>query len=86
MRRFGWKPTCVGFNSYAVRAQHMLVLFVWKLSNVVGCFNLYSSVGLPNVLGGHDNTPEGMVLNNQMFFENGLLNVVVNVVDQLLHT
>jgi len=69
------KPMCVGLNC-ALGAQHMTP-FVERLSKVVECFvHVYSNAGLPNAMGGYDETPENMAENNKVFFENGWLNMV----------
>ncbi len=69
------KPMCVGLNC-ALGASHMKP-FVEKLSNVVECFmHVYSNAGLPNAMGGYDDTPEDMARDNREFFENGWLNMV----------
>ena len=69
------KPMCVGLNC-ALGATHMKP-FVEKLANVVECFmHVYSNAGLPNAMGGYDDTPEDMARDNRVFFENGWLNMV----------
>ena len=69
------KPMCVGLNC-ALGASHMKP-FVEKLANVVECFmHVYSNAGLPNAMGGYDDTPEDMTRENQEFFEAGWLNMV----------
>ena len=48
-----------------------------KLANVVECFmHVYSNVGLPNAMGGYDDTPKDMARGNRPFFENKWLNMV----------
>ena len=69
------KPMCVGLNC-ALGAEHMTP-FVEKLSKCVECFmHVYSNAGLPNAMGGYDETPEDMAGHNKLFFENGWLNMV----------
>jgi len=69
------KPMCVGLNC-ALGATHMKP-FVERLSNAVECFmHVYSNAGLPNAMGGYDDTPEDMARDNRVFFENGWLNMV----------
>mmetsp|Transcript_11469 Transcript_11469/g.19060 ORF Transcript_11469/g.19060 Transcript_11469/m.19060 type:complete len:1422 (-) Transcript_11469:114-4379(-) len=69
------KPMCVGLNC-ALGAQHM-VPFVERLSKVVECFmHVYSNAGLPNAMGGYDDTPTDMAQHNKVFFEKGWLNMV----------
>jgi len=69
------KPMCLGLNC-ALGAQHM-VPFVKRLSNVVECFmHVYANAGLPNAMGGYDETPDDMTNNYTEFFESGWLNMV----------
>ena len=69
------KPMCVGLNC-ALGAQQM-VPFVERLSKVVECYmHVYSNAGLPNAMGGYDDTPEDMAKYNKVFFENNWLNMV----------
>jgi len=69
------KPMCVGLNC-ALGAQHM-VPFIERLAKVVECFmHVYSNAGLPNAMGGYDDTPADMAKYNKPFFENGWINMV----------
>ena len=69
------KPMCVGLNC-ALGAIHMTP-FVERLAKVVECFmHVYSNAGLPNAMGGYDDTPADMARENKLFFENGWLNMV----------
>ena len=69
------KPMCVGLNC-ALGAIHMTP-FVKRLAGVVECFmHVYSNAGLPNAMGGYDDTPEDMSRENETFFKNGWLNMV----------
>jgi len=69
------KPMCVGLNC-ALGAKHMTP-FVEKLSKCVECFlHVYSNAGLPNAMGGYDESPDDMAQANKVFFENGWLNMV----------
>ena len=69
------KPMCVGLNC-ALGATHM-VPFVERLSKVVECFmHVYSNAGLPNAMGGYDETPQDMADCNEVFFKNQWLNMV----------
>ena len=66
---------CVGLNC-ALGAKHMPP-FVEKLANCIECFlHMYSNAGLPNAMGGYDETPEDMAVQNKVFFENEWLNMV----------
>jgi len=69
------KPMCVGLNC-ALGAQHM-VPFVERLANIVECFmHVYSNAGLPNAMGGYDESPSQMAEYNETFFKNGWVNMV----------
>jgi len=69
------KPMCVGLNC-ALGATHM-VPFVERLSKCAECFvHVYSNAGLPNAMGGYDESPEDMADGNEIFFKNGWLNMV----------
>mmetsp|Transcript_4330 Transcript_4330/g.6066 ORF Transcript_4330/g.6066 Transcript_4330/m.6066 type:complete len:398 (+) Transcript_4330:182-1375(+) len=61
------KPMCVGLNC-ALGATHMKP-FLERLSKVVECFmHVYSNAGLPNAMGGYDDTPGIMIEKNNVFF------------------
>ena len=69
------KPMCVGLNC-ALGAEHMIP-FVERLSKCAECFvHVYSNAGLPNAMGGYDETPDDMAKGNEVFFKNGWLNMV----------
>ena len=69
------KPMCVGLNC-ALGATHM-VPFVKRLSEAAECFvHVYSNAGLPNAMGGYDESPEQMADGNEVFFKNEWLNMV----------
>merc|ERR1719223_2503254 len=69
------KPMCVGLNC-ALGATQMIP-FVKRLSECAECFvHVYSNAGLPNAMGGYDETPEDMVRENKVFFENSWINMV----------
>jgi len=69
------RPMCVGLNC-ALGASHMTP-FVEKLAKVVECFmHVYANAGLPNAMGGYDETPDEMAAQYKVFFENGWLNMV----------
>jgi len=69
------KPMCVGLNC-ALGAAHMTP-FVERLSKCAECFvHVYSNAGLPNAMGGYDESPEDMAKGNEVFFKNGWLNMV----------
>jgi 5-methyltetrahydrofolate--homocysteine methyltransferase len=69
------KPMCVGINC-ALGANHM-VPFLERISKVAEGFTLvYSNAGLPNAMGGYDDTPQDMADANEVFFKNGWVNLV----------
>jgi 5-methyltetrahydrofolate--homocysteine methyltransferase len=54
-----------------------MVPFVKRLAACAECFvHVYSNAGLPNAMGGYDDTPEDMAKYNETFFENAWLNMV----------
>ena len=64
------EPMCVAFNC-ALGAKHMMP------AGCVECFlHVYLNAGLPNAIGGYDNTPEDMEEQNKVFFESGWFNMV----------
>ena len=69
------KPMCIGINC-ALGATHMIP-FLERLHNCVECFTLvYPNAGLPNAMGGYDETPSELAEKCKVFFENGWLNLV----------
>ena len=69
------KPFSIGLNC-ALGAKQMLP-FLTKLSNCAECFvTVYSNAGLPNAMGGYDETPADMAKDNLAFAEAGLVNMV----------
>jgi 5-methyltetrahydrofolate--homocysteine methyltransferase len=69
------KPMCVGLNC-ALGAKQMLP-FIKRLAACAECFvHVYANAGLPNAMGGYDDTPEDMASYNEEFFKNGWLNMV----------
>merc|ERR1719247_4104972 len=51
--------------------------FLKRLSDCAECFvHVYSNAGLPNAMGGYDDTPADMAKYNETFFENRWLNMV----------
>merc|ERR1719440_1142257 len=69
------KPICVGLNC-ALGAQQMAP-FLERLSLAAECFvHVYSNAGLPNAMGGYDDTPADMARDNLAFCEEGLVNMI----------
>ena len=69
------RPMAVGLNC-ALGAEHMAP-FLERLSNCAECFVLvYCNAGLPNAMGGYDETPSDMAASNEVFFKKGLVNMV----------
>lgn len=51
--------------------------FLQRLAKVAECFvHVYSNAGLPNAMGGYDDTPEDMARDNLLFAEEGLINML----------
>ncbi|CAM9441759.1 unnamed protein product [Ectocarpus sp. 6 AP-2014] len=69
------KPFCIGLNC-ALGASQMRP-FLQRLAKVAECFvHVYSNAGLPNAMGGYDETPEDMARDNLLFAEEGLINML----------
>mmetsp|Transcript_5527 Transcript_5527/g.7789 ORF Transcript_5527/g.7789 Transcript_5527/m.7789 type:complete len:1431 (+) Transcript_5527:1-4293(+) len=69
------KPICVGLNC-ALGASAMAP-FLKRLADCAECFvHVYSNAGLPNAMGGYDDTPQDMARENLMFAENGWVNMI----------
>jgi len=69
------KPICIGLNC-ALGADQMLP-FMQALSNVAECFvHSYPNAGLPNAMGGYDDTPESFASSVKLFLETGLVNAL----------
>ncbi|CAN0586699.1 unnamed protein product, partial [Ectocarpus sp. 12 AP-2014] len=69
------KPFCIGLNC-ALGASQMRP-FLQRLAQVAECFvHVYSNAGLPNAMGGYDETPEDMARDNLLFAEEGLINML----------
>ena len=69
------KPMCVGLNC-ALGAQHMAP-FLGRLAAKVECFvHVYANAGLPNAMGGYDDTPADMAGYNEPFMKDGWVNMV----------
>merc|ERR1719498_1281229 len=69
------KPMCVGLNC-ALGAKQMAP-FLKKVADVAECFvHVYSNAGLPNAMGGYDDTPADMAGDVGEFARDGLVNIV----------
>ena len=69
------KPMCVGLNC-ALGSVHMTP-FLERMAKCAECFvHVYSNAGLPNAMGGYDETPDDMARFSRVFFEKGLLNLI----------
>ena len=69
------KPICIGLNC-ALGADQMLP-FMQALSNVAECFvHSYPNAGLPNAMGGYDDTPESFAASVKLFLDSGLVNAL----------
>jgi len=69
------KPICIGLNC-ALGADQMLP-FMQALSNVAECFvHSYPNAGLPNAMGGYDQTPEMFAESVRLFLDVGIVNAL----------
>jgi len=69
------KPICIGLNC-ALGADQMLP-FMQALADVAECFvHSYPNAGLPNAMGGYDETPESFATSVKLFLDNGLVNAL----------
>merc|ERR1719183_1523133 len=69
------KPMCVGLNC-ALGATQMAP-FLKRVADCAECFvHVYSNAGLPNAMGGYDDTPEDMARDNRIFAESGWVNMM----------
>eukprot|EP00968_Pinguiococcus_pyrenoidosus_P005982 scaffold391_cov223-Pinguiococcus_pyrenoidosus.AAC.5 len=69
------KPFCVGLNC-ALGADQMKP-FLRRLSGAAECFvHVYANAGLPNAMGGYDDTPEDMARDNHVFASEKLINMI----------
>merc|ERR1719498_1945296 len=69
------KPMCVGLNC-ALGAKQMAP-FLKRIAECAECFvHVYSNAGLPNAMGGYDDTPEDMARDNKTFASNGWVNMI----------
>ena len=69
------KPFCIGFNC-ALGATQMHP-FLQRLSKIAECYvHAYPNAGLPNAMGGYDETPENFAKNMRKFATDGLVNMV----------
>lgn len=68
-------PFCIGFNC-ALGADQMYP-FLQRLSNIAHMnVHAYPNAGLPNAMGGYDETPENYAKNAKKFCEDGLVNMI----------
>jgi len=68
-------PFCIGLNC-ALGATAMQA-FVQRLSKIAPCYvHAYPNAGLPNAMGGYDETPENFAKNVKQFCIEGLVNMV----------
>lgn len=68
------KPLCIGLNC-ALGADDMRP-YLARLSNIAECYvSAYPNAGLPNAMGGYDETPDDMKKIIRQFAKDGLLNL-----------
>ena len=69
------QPFCIGLNC-ALGATQMYP-FLQRLSNIAHMnVHAYPNAGLPNAMGGYDETPENFSMNAKKFCEDGLVNMI----------
>lgn len=69
------KPFCIGLNC-ALGAPQMAP-FLQRLSKIAVTYvHAYPNAGLPNAMGGYDETPENFGLNVKKFAVDGLVNML----------
>ena len=69
------QPFCIGLNC-ALGATQMYP-FLQRLSNIAHMnVHAYPNAGLPNAMGGYDETPENFAMNAKKFCEDGLVNMI----------
>ena len=69
------KPYCIGFN--CALGAPLMYPFLQRLSQIATCnVHAYPNAGLPNAMGGYDETPEMFGENCRKFAEAGLINMV----------
>ena len=74
---FHCNPFCIGLNC-ALGAEQMKP-FLARLSHIAPCFvSAYPNAGLPNALGGYDQSPDQMANNVADFARDGLINSIIN--------
>ena len=69
------KPFCIGFNC-ALGAEQMSP-FIQRLSKISNFYvHAYPNAGLPNAMGGYDETPENFAINAKKFCTDGYINMI----------
>jgi len=69
------KPFSIGLNC-ALGAKQMTP-FLKRMADVAECFvSVYSNAGLPNAMGGYDDTPEDMARDNLVFATESMVNMI----------
>lgn len=69
------KPFCIGFN--CALGAPLMYPFLQRLSNMSTTYvHAYPNAGLPNAMGGYDETPEMFAENMKRYAMDGLVNMV----------
>ena len=69
------KPFCIGLNC-ALGAEQMFP-FMQRLSGIAHCYvHAYPNAGLPNAMGGYDETAENFAKNAKEFCTEGMINMI----------
>jgi 5-methyltetrahydrofolate--homocysteine methyltransferase len=68
-------PFCIGFNC-ALGAEQMFP-FMQRLSKIANCnVHAYPNAGLPNAMGGYDETPESFAASCKKYADDGIVNML----------
>ena len=69
------KPYCIGFN--CALGASLMYPFLQRLSQIATCnVHAYANAGLPNAMGGYDETPDDFSRYSGVFAESGIVNMV----------
>lgn len=68
-------PFCIGLN--CALGADLMFPFLQRLSKIAHCYvHAYPNAGLPNAMGGYDETPENFAKNGKKFCLEGVVNMI----------
>jgi 5-methyltetrahydrofolate--homocysteine methyltransferase len=68
-------PFCIGFN--CALGADLMHPFIQRLSKIANCYvHAYPNAGLPNAMGGYDETPESFASSCKKFADDGIVNML----------